>query len=201
EEACPTRDVRARELGAVARAVVIGTPEVAYVVEEPGGDADGGARGTQTLRRILLTLVADQKARERERYVEAVLAIVVDGVDAMKAVDLAGEQPLEVREGALQRLERHLRPGGAEQRGDRRQDRLGRAHLHAVGYVEIAAPCAHLVVGKLGLGALAPPLKSARCDLKGSLGSRATPLPRRGAHFRGPQASAGYVFTGPLELP
>src|SRR4029077_11219121 len=186
-----TRDVRARELRTVARAVVIGTPQVAHVVEESGEDADGGARRAQVLGRILLTLVADQEARERERYIEAVLAIVIDGVDTMKAADLPGEQPLEVREGALQRLERHLRPGGAEQRRDRRQHRLGRTHLHAVGYVEIAAPCAHLIVSKLGLGALAPPLKDARCDLQGSLGSPATPLPRRGAHFRGRRASAG----------
>ena len=94
-------------------------------MEQPGEDADGGARGAQALGRILLALVADQQARERERYVEGVLAIVIDGVDAVKAADLAREQPLEVREGALQRLERHLRPGGAEQRGDRRQHRRG----------------------------------------------------------------------------
>ena len=91
--------------------------QVTDIVEQPGEDADGGARGAQALRRILLALVADQQAREREGDVEGVLAIVVDGVDAVKAVDLACEQPLEMREGALQRLQLQLRPGGAEQRG------------------------------------------------------------------------------------
>ena len=96
----------------------------------------------QALRRFLLALVADQQARERQGDVERVLAVVVDGVDAVEALDLAGEQPLEVPEGALEGLHGQLRPGGAEQALDRGEHRLRRTDLHGVGDVEIAAASA-----------------------------------------------------------
>ena len=53
----------------------------------------------QVLR--LHLLVPHNEARERERYVQCVLAIVIDGVDAEIAGNFAREKLLEVLEGAL----------------------------------------------------------------------------------------------------
>ena len=72
----------------------------------------------------MLALVPDQQPCERQRYVEGVLAVVVDGVDAVEARHLAGKQPLEVLEGLLQGQERVLGPGRAKERRDRAQHRL-----------------------------------------------------------------------------
>ena len=50
-------------------------------------------------------LVSHDEARERQRDIQCVLAVVIDGVDAEIAGDLAGEQPLEVLESRGKRAE------------------------------------------------------------------------------------------------
>ena len=72
------------------------------------------------VRGLGLALVAGHQPRQREGDVEGVLAVVVDGVDAVEAIDFAGEQPLEVGEGMQQGSVLDFRPGGAEELLDRR---------------------------------------------------------------------------------
>src|SRR5262252_2496609 len=151
EEARAARDVRAGELGAVLRLVIIRAAQVADIVKQPGDEPDRGTRAPETMLLLLLPLVTDDQPGERECYVERVLAIVVDSVDTVIAGHLAGKQPLEVGKGATQGIERHARPGGAVERLHGREHRLRRAHLHAVGYVEVAAPgVGHLLCWRHG---------------------------------------------------
>ena len=117
--------MRAGELRAVARVLVVGAAQIAHVVKQPGDEADHGARAAQAGRLVLLPLVAHDQAREREGDVERVLPVVVHGVDAVESGHLAGEQPLEVLEGARQRLQGQPRPRGPVQRLDRGKHRGG----------------------------------------------------------------------------
>src|SRR2546430_13857404 len=82
QEARAARYVRAGELRAVARVLVVGAAQVAYVVKQPGDQADHGARASQAGRLFLLPLVAHDQARERERDVEGGLAVPGDRVHA-----------------------------------------------------------------------------------------------------------------------
>src|SRR6184192_517536 len=134
------RDVGAGEFGAVARVAIVRAAQIPDVVKEPGDQAHHGARASEAPGLVLLTLVADQQPRERERDVERVLAIVIDGIDAVITGDEARKQPLEVLEGARERLHRQARPGRPVEHLDGAEHGTGRAHLHAVGDVEIAAP-------------------------------------------------------------
>src|SRR5205823_1907174 len=140
EKARAARDVGAGEFGAVARVAIVRAAQIPDVVKEPRDQAHHGARASEAPGLVLLTLVADQQPRERERDVERVLAIVIDGIDAVITGDAARKQPLEVLEGARERLHRQARPGRPVEHLDGAEHGTGRAHLHAVGDVEIAAP-------------------------------------------------------------
>ena len=85
--------------------MVIGAAQVTDVVKQTGDQPDRGARPAEPALLVLLPLVTDDEPRQRQCYVERVLAVVLDGVDAVIARYLTGEQPLEVGEGAAQRLE------------------------------------------------------------------------------------------------
>src|SRR5204862_429805 len=63
QEARAARYVRAGELRAVARVLVVGTAQVADVVKQPGDQADHGARASQAGGLFLLPLVAHDQAR------------------------------------------------------------------------------------------------------------------------------------------
>jgi hypothetical protein len=67
---------------------VVGTPQIADIVKQPGDDSDRGPRAPEARGFVLLPLVADQQPCKRQRDVERVLAIVIDGVDPVKALDL-----------------------------------------------------------------------------------------------------------------
>ena len=136
-------DVAERELGAVAMRLVVGLADVAGVVEQRGDDAEDGALRAETLVGEVRAVVADDQARDGERAVERVLQVVIDGVAAVVAGELAVEQPLEVAERGLDAIERIVRPVLAEQLADCAAHRVGRADLHGVGDVEIAAPILH----------------------------------------------------------
>ena len=131
--------------------MIIGTPQVTHIVKQPGDQPHGGAGAAEAAALFLLPLVTDDEPGERQRYVERVLTVVIDGVDPVITGHLAAEQPLEVRERTAQRIERHSRPGGPVQCLDRAEHRLRRAHLHRVGYIEVTAPAVgHLLCWKLG---------------------------------------------------
>src|SRR4029077_1200254 len=161
QETGTARYVRARELGAVLRFVIIGAAQVTNIVKQPGDEPHGGAGAAEAVVLLLLPLVTDDEPCERERYVERVLAVVVDRVDAVIARHLAGKQPLEVRERAAQRIERHSGPSRAVQRLHRGEHGFRRAHLHAVGYIEVTAPAVgHSLCWRLGWSSRDPPLGS-----------------------------------------
>ncbi len=71
------------------------------------------------------------------------LPIVIHGVHAEVAGNLAGEQALEVLKRQPQRIEGLFRPRWTIEVLDRGEHRLGRAHLHGIGNVEIASPGVH----------------------------------------------------------
>jgi hypothetical protein len=99
--------------------------------------------GPEALVGQVRAVVADDQARDGKRAVERVLQVVVDGVAAVVAGELAVEQPLEVAERALDAIERVVRPVLAEQLAHCTAHRVGRADLHGVGDVEITAPILH----------------------------------------------------------
>ena len=140
------RNMCTRELRAIGRFTLIGAPQVADVVKKTGDDADDRAFRAQALLQRLLPLIAYDQARERERDVEGVLAVVIDGIDAEVAGHEPREQLFKVVESMLQRMQGRRGPGWPEKRFDSREHRRCGAHLHGVGDVEIAASCAgHLI--------------------------------------------------------
>ena len=83
--------------------------------------------------------MADDQSRGRERDVERVLLIVIDGVDAVIAGHAAGEHSFEVAEHAGERGESLPGPDFGKQLFDRRTYVGSRAHEHCVGHVVVAA--------------------------------------------------------------
>ena len=136
-------DVAERELGAVAMSLVVRLANVAGIVKQRGDHADDRALRSEALVGEVRAVVADDQPRDGERAVERVLQIVIDGVAAVVAGKLAVEQALEVPERALDAVERIVRPVLAEQLAHCTAHRVGRADLHGVGDVEIAAPILH----------------------------------------------------------
>ena len=88
---------------------------------------------------LLLALVADDEACERECDVEGVLAVVIDGIDAEVAGHETGEQLFEMIEGVPQRLHRGVGPGRGEKLFDGSKHRRRGTHLHGIGDIKIAA--------------------------------------------------------------
>jgi hypothetical protein len=140
EEARAAGNVDAGEFRAVARFLVVGSPQVADIVEQAGDETDHRPLPAEALRLGRLTLVPDEQPGQREGDVERVLAVVVDGVHPMETGNLAREQPLEMLEGPPQGLHGSIGPGGPVKRLDRAQHRLRGAHLDGIGDIEVTAP-------------------------------------------------------------
>ncbi len=104
----------AGKFGAVIDLAVIQPAQVAHVVKQAGDQSEQCAFSAQACFLIVLPLVSDEQARERERDVERVLSIVIDGIDAQVAGHFAGEESLEMLERLVERLERKRGPGGTE---------------------------------------------------------------------------------------
>jgi hypothetical protein len=108
-------------------------------VEQRYDDAEHRALVPELLRVGNGQVVARDQPRRRERDVERVLLIVVDGVDAEVAGHAAREHALEVAEDVGEGGELLARPDTREQLFDRGANIGGRAHEHRVGDVVIAA--------------------------------------------------------------
>ena len=97
-------------LGAVAVAPVAALAQVAEVVEQRGHDPERKTGSGQGRRAIAAALVAVHEARHGERDVEHVLDVVVLGIAGLVVRMLAGIEPAQVFERALDGLRgRHAR--------------------------------------------------------------------------------------------
>src|ERR1700730_6268283 len=145
-------------------------------MKQTGEQSEQGAVAAEAGLLIMLPLVTDEQARESQGDIERMLSIVIDGIDTHVAWDITGEEPLEVLKGILQRLEGQCRRGRLEERPDRGEHRLGRAHLDGVGHIKIAAPNAsHFTVVRAAMCAVPrsnfdprqsrPPLEGSTSDL------------------------------------
>src|SRR6185437_6699558 len=177
QETRSTRDVGAGEFSAVAGLALIDAAQVADVVEQTNDQAHQRALPSQAGFLARLALESNDQARQSQRDVQRVLAVVIDGIDAEVARNLAGEQALEMLESQAQRIQGLLRPRRPVESLDRSEHRLRRAHLDGIGHVEIASP---------GVGHYRRRYRLAGTDLfdPGSLGRARTAQQRRGAHFR-----------------
>jgi hypothetical protein len=151
-EAGAARHVVARELGAVLR--LFGAfAQVADVVEQREEDAHRGALGAQRHVGVdVAALVTHHQPRHRERHIERVLLVVVNGVHAEVTGHAAREGHFEIMEGARDRSEGQSGPGAFEQFLHRIAHVGRRAHPHGVGDVVIAAAGAVLEVVGFQLG-------------------------------------------------
>ncbi len=131
--------VVACELGAIALHVIVGAPQVADVVEQRQHHAEQDARGGELLGRRRLPLMGREQSHHRERHVQGVLPVVINGIDACVPGGSARGQLIEIAEGALDRTERHFRPFADQQLLHRAQHLSGRADAHGVGNVVVAA--------------------------------------------------------------
>jgi hypothetical protein len=136
--------VAERELRAVAMRLVVGLADVAGVVEQRGDDAHDRALRPEPFVDEVRAVVAHDQPRNGERAVERVLQIVIDGVAAVVAGELAVEETLEIAERRLHAIERIVRPLLPEQVADGATHGVSRADLHRVRDVEIAAPILHV---------------------------------------------------------
>jgi hypothetical protein len=127
----------------MSRVTVAAAPQIADIVVEANDDAGDGARAAEALVAAALHLVAGDQARERQGHIERVLAVVVGGLHAVIAADIAGKQPLEIGEALLQGGEAQMRPHRTEQRAHLRQHCRRGADLYTVGDVVIASPHCH----------------------------------------------------------
>ena len=120
--------------------------QIPDVVEQRDHDAEHRAFRAELLRVGNLQLVPDDQARGRERDVERVLLVVVDGVDAEVPGHAAGEHALEVAEHVGEGGEFLARPDLGEQFFDGGAHVGSRTHEHRVGYVVVAATgfCDHV---------------------------------------------------------
>ncbi len=109
QEPRAARDVRAGEFGAVGL-VIVRAPEISDVVEQPDDESDDRSIAAEPRGFGLRALVPHDEACQRERDVQGVLPVVIYGVHAEIAGDFAGEQPLEMLERRMQRVELKFRP-------------------------------------------------------------------------------------------
>ena len=89
------------------------------------------------MRALDAALVAHQQARHRQGHVERVLAIVVDGIDAVIARHAAGEELVELLERNRHSIERLARKGGREQLTHRGGHRRRGTDLYGIRNVVI----------------------------------------------------------------
>ncbi len=116
---------------------VVELADVAGVVEQRGDQRHDRPLGAEAPRRIDRELVADQEPRHGERHVERMLAIVINGVDAVITRHAAGEQALEFLEGDRDAVERLPGPGGREKFAHRVGYRRRGADLDGIRNVEV----------------------------------------------------------------
>src|SRR3954454_11167498 len=88
----------------------------------------------------MLPFVSYEQARKRQRDIERVLSIVVDGVDAQITGHFPGEQSFEMLERLLEGCERERGPRRDKQGLDGGEHGIRRAHLDGVGNVKITTP-------------------------------------------------------------
>ncbi len=104
-------DVVKRELGAIAMLPVAEFPDIARVVKQRCDQRHDRPLGTETHASLDAALVPHQEAGHGQGHIQRMLAIVVDGIDAVVARHSAGEQLVELFKRHGDSIERLARKG------------------------------------------------------------------------------------------
>ncbi len=123
------------EHGAVLDAGLGAAAHIARVVQQRDHHAERGAARAQRLEAGVAAVVALDQPRHRQRHVQRVARVVVQGVAGQVARIVAFEQRLDVVEGARERREIGARIAGAENVDDGVADLVGVLDVDPVGHV------------------------------------------------------------------
>ena len=137
EKARTARHVIKGELRSVVVHLIAEFADVARIVKQRSDQRHDRALGAEAARRIDRALVPDQQPRHRERHVERMLTIVIDGVDAVISGHASGEQALEFFERNGDPVEGLSRPAHRKELAHRLGHCRGGTYLDGIRNVEI----------------------------------------------------------------